>query len=121
MTDLTSLSLPCLFAYWAVTSRLARTAARRDWRRMGVASEDVAYGFLVASYRRRMGVVAVREMARHRYRQSQYAGLTRLQLDQVGRERQAQRLGALRAEALAEGSVELAQAMIPLALARGGG
>ena len=101
----------------------ARTAARRDWRRMGVASEDVAYGFLVASYRRRMGVVAVREMARHRYRQSQYAGLTRLQLDQVGRERQAQRLGAERAEALAEGSVELAQAMIPraLALARGGG
>ena len=68
-------------------------------------------------------VVAVREMARHRYRQSQYAGLTRLQLDQVGRERQAQRLGAERAEALAEGSVELAQAMIPRAhaLARGGG
>ena len=42
----------------------ARTAARRDWRRMGVASEDVAYGFLVASYRRRMGVVAVLEMRR---------------------------------------------------------
>ena len=82
-----------------------------------------AHSFLVASYRRRMGVVAVREMARHRYRQSQYAGLTRLQLDQVGRERQAQRLGAERAEALAEGSVELAQAMIPRAhaLARGGG
>ena len=55
--------------------------------------------------------------------QSQYAGLTRLQLDQVGRERQAQRLGAERAETLAEGSVELAQAMIPRAhaLARGGG
>ena len=73
-------------------------------------------------YRRRMGVIAVREMARHRYRQSQYAGLTRLQLDEVGRERQMQRQGAWRAEALAEGSVELAQAMVPqaLVLARGG-
>ena len=34
---------------------------------------------IVASYRRRMGVITVREMARHRYRQSQFAGLTRLQ------------------------------------------
>ena len=58
-----------------------------------------------------------------RYRQSQYAGLTRLQLDEVGRERQLQRHeGAWRPEALAEGSVELAQAMVPqaLVLARGG-
>ena len=47
---------------------------------MGVVSRDVAYGFLVASYRRRMGVVAVREMARHRYRCAQYGGLTRAQL-----------------------------------------
>ena len=40
---------------------------------MGVVSESVAYGFLVASYRRRMGLVAVREMARHRSnRQSQF-------------------------------------------------
>ena len=101
----------------------ARTAARRDWRRMGMAGEQVAYGLIVASYRRRMGVAAVREMARHRYRQSQYAGLTRLQLDEIGRERQVQRQGAERAEALAEGSVVLAQAMIPqaLAIARGGG
>ena len=72
---------------------------------------------------RRMGVIAVREMARHRYRQSQFAGLTRLQLDEVGRERQVQRQGRQRAEALAERSVELAQAMVPLAsaFARGGG
>ena len=90
----------------------AHTAARRDWRRMGVVSESVAYGFLVASYRRRMGLVAVREMARHRYRQSQFVGLTRLQLDEIGRERQVQRQGAQRAEARAELSVELAQARI---------
>ena len=82
---------------------------------MGFPGEDVAYGLIVATYRRRMGVIAVREMARHRYRQSQYAGLTRLQLDEVGRERQVQRQGARRAEALAEWSVELAQAMVPQA------
>ena len=40
----------------------ARTAARRDWRRMGAAGEHVAYSLIVASYRRRMGVIAVREM-----------------------------------------------------------
>ena len=59
-----------------------------------------------------------------RYRlQSQFAGLTRLQLDEVGRERQVQQQGRQRAEALAERSVEIAQAMVPLAgaLARGGG
>ena len=43
-----------------------------------------------------MGVVAVWEMARHRYRQSQLAGLTRMKLDEIGRERQAQRAGAER-------------------------
>ena len=57
---------------------------------MGLPGEQVAYALIVASYRRRMGVIAVREMARHRYRQSQFAGLTRLQLDEVGRERQVQ-------------------------------
>ena len=90
---------------------------------MGFPGEHVAYGLIVASYRRRMGVIAVRERARHRYRQAQYAGLTRLQLDEIGRERQVQRQGARRADALAEESVVLAQAMVPqaLAFARGGG
>ena len=41
-------------------------------------------------------------MARHRYRQSQYVGLTRLQLDEIGRERDLQRQGAQQAEARAE-------------------
>ena len=88
-----------------------RAATGGAWG-LGVVSESVAYGFLVASYRRRMGLVAVREMARHRYRQSQFVGLTRLQLDEIGRERQVQRQGAQRAEARAELSVELAQARI---------
>ena len=72
---------------------LLEEAARTAARRMGFPGEDVAYGLIVATYRRRMGVIAVREMARHRYRQSQYAGLTRLQLDEIGRERQVQRQG----------------------------
>ena len=76
---------------------------------VGGVSEAIAYGFLVASYRRCMGIVAVREMARHRYRQSQYVGLTRLQLDEIGRERDLQRQGAQQAEARAERAVELAQ------------
>ena len=56
--------------------------------------QQVAYGLIVASYRRRMGVIAVREMARHR--ESQFAGLTRLQLDEVGRERQVQQQSSSR-------------------------
>ena len=48
-------------------------------------------------------------MARHRYRQSQYVGLTRLKLDEIGRERDLQRQGAQQAEARAERAVELAQ------------
>ena len=49
----------------------AHSAARRGWRSMGCVSEAVAYGLIVASYRRRLGIVVVREFARHRYRQSQ--------------------------------------------------
>ena len=48
-------------------------------------------------------------MARHCYLQSQYVGLTRLQLDDIGPERDLQRQGAQQAEAWAERAVELAQ------------
>ena len=40
-------------------------------RRTGMRSEQAAHGIIVASYRRRMGVVAAREMARHRWRHAQ--------------------------------------------------
>jgi hypothetical protein len=88
--------------------------------------EDVAYGLIVATYRAAHGrhrgtgdgaapvpPVAVRGPHPPPARRGR-AG---------GRERQVQRQGARRADALAEGSVELAQAMVPqaLALARGGG
>ena len=80
------------------------------------------YGFLVASYRRRMGLVVVREMARHRYRQSQLAGLTRHHLDEIAREREAQRQGAARATERADRSIEIALSHVPSAFerARGG-
>ena len=88
----------------------ARTAARRDWRRMGMHSEQAAYGILVASYRRRMGVTAAREMARHRWRHSRLVGLTRAQLTAIGREAPLQRIQALRATEHAEHTIEVAQA-----------
>ena len=49
--------------------------------------------------------------------------ISRSLIYEVGRERQVQQQGRQRAEALAERSVEIAQAMVPLAgaLARGGG
>ena len=52
----------------------------------------------------------MREMARHRYRQAQYVGLTRTQLDEIVRERDRQRQAVQRGEARAERMVELAQA-----------
>jgi len=77
---------------------------------MGMHSEQAAYGILVASYRRRMGVTAAREMARHRWRHSRLVGLTRAQLTAIGREAPLQRIQALRATEHAEHTIEVAQA-----------
>ena len=95
----------------------ASLAAGRDWRRMGCESRDVAYGRLLRSYHRRLGVVAVREAARHRYRQSQMVGLTRAQLREVAESRHGrqQRERALDMTTRAERSVEVAQTyVVPL-------
>jgi len=99
----------------------AHSAARRGWRSMGCASEAVAYGLIVASYRRRLGIVVVREFARHRYRQSQLVGLTREQLTAIARDAQRQRAGATRGEELAALVVELAQQRVVPAAERHGG
>ena len=99
----------------------AHSAARRGWHRMGCASEAVAYGLIVASYRRRLGIVVVREFARHRYRQSQLVGLTREQLTAIARDAQRQRAGATRGEELAALVVELAQQRVVPAAERHGG
>ena len=74
---------------------------------------------IVASYRRRMGVVAVREMARHRIRQSAYVGLTRQQLDDIMQERERQRDRLEAAAAAADRSVEIAQSYVVPAFERG--
>ena len=98
----------------------ARAAAARSWRRMGCSAETVAYGLIVASYRRRLGVVAVREMARHRYRQSQMVGLTRAQLSGIAREAQRHGEGVARGEERAERAVEMAQERVVPAFERQG-
>ena len=85
----------------------------------GCSSESVAYSRIVASYRRRMGVVAVREMARHRIRQSAYVGLTRQQLDDIMQERERQRDRLEAAAAAADRSVEIAQSYVVPAFERG--
>ena len=77
---------------------------------MGSSSAQTAYGIIVASYRRRMGVAAAREMARHRWRHAQLVGLTRAQLTAIGREAPLQRIQALRATEHAEHAIEVAQA-----------
>ena len=82
-------------------------------------SESVAYSRIVASYRRRMGVVAVREMARHRIRQSAYVGLARQQLDDIMQERERQRDRLEAAAAAADRSVEIAQSYVVPAFERG--
>ena len=40
--------------FYLILEEAARTAARRDWSRMGLPGEQVAYALIVASYRRRM-------------------------------------------------------------------
>ena len=108
-----------------ILEEAARTAARRDWSGMGLPGEQVAYAR--SSSRPTVGAWASSQYGRWRgtdtASRSSRASLTRLQLDEVGRERQVQQQGRQRAEALAERSVEIAQAMVPLAgaLARGGG
>ena len=66
-----------------------------------------------------MGVVAVREMARHRIRQSAYVGLTRQQLDDIMHERQRQRDRREAAMVAADRSVEIAQSYVVPAFERG--
>ena len=62
-------------------------------------------------YRRRMGITVVRAMARHRWRHSQYVGLTRVQLEHSRRraDREHQRQAREQAERRSEEVVRMAQ------------
>ena len=48
----------------------AKRLATKHWRLLGARSQGEVHGFYVAQLRRRMGVTAVREFARHRLRRS---------------------------------------------------
>ena len=56
---------------------LARHRATAQWRRYGARSVEEAYGFFIAALRRRVGVFAAREMARHRLRRIPFVGVPR--------------------------------------------
>ena len=62
-------------------------------------------------HRRRMGITVVRAMARHRWRHSQYVGLTRVQLEHSRRraDREHQRQAREQAERRSEEVVRMAQ------------
>ena len=92
------------------TDRVGRQSQSRDLGRFlwgSSSGKSGSPGGYVSSFVSTSAPVPL--MARHRYRQSQYVGLTRLQLDEIGRERDLQRQGAQQAEARAERAVELAQ------------
>ena len=54
---------------------IARSRARRQWRRYGARTEAEALGFMTASTRRHVGVYAAREIARHRLRRAPMVGV----------------------------------------------
>lgn len=56
---------------------LARHRATAQWCRYGARSVEEAYGFFIAALRRRVGVFAAREMARHRLRRIPFVGVPR--------------------------------------------
>ena len=57
--------------------RAATAAAARRWKVLGARSEEEARGFLLASFRRRLGVHVTREFARYRLRRVPFVGATR--------------------------------------------
>ena len=72
----------------------AQQRAARMWRCMGARSQEEFYSFTVASYRRRLGMVAVREMARHRLARVPYVGAPRAAVDAAVAARRLQSIRA---------------------------
>ena len=70
-----------------VLGHAATATAQRVWRLMGARSADEARGFVMQQLRRRLGVVAVREMARHRLHRLAYIGTPRGVVDRVWQQR----------------------------------
>ena len=59
----------------------------RTWRLMGARSEAEARGFIMQQLRRRLGVVVVREMARHRLHRLPYVNTPRAVVDRIWQQR----------------------------------
>ena len=89
----------------------ASHAAQTSWARMGHRRPSEARALILQWYRRRMGITVVRAMARHRWRHSQYVGLTRVQLEHSRRraDREHQRQAREQAERRSEEAVRMAQ------------
>ena len=62
---------------------VAQRLATKHWRLLGARSQGEVHGFYVAQLRRRMGVTAVREFARHRLRRAAYVGVPRAVVEQM--------------------------------------
>ena len=89
----------------------ASQAAQTSWARMGYRRPSEARALILQWYRRRMGITVVRAMARHRWRHSQYVGLTGVQLEHARRraDREHQRRAREQAEARSDEVVRMAQ------------
>ena len=61
---------------WLLEEAASRAAQRRG--RAWATGEPRRLALILQWYRRRMGITVVRAMARHRWRHSQYVGLTRV-------------------------------------------
>ena len=95
---------------WLLEEAASR-AAQTSWARMGYRRATEARALILQWYRRRMGITVVRAMARHRWRHSQYVGLTRVQLEHSRRraDREHQRQAREQAERRSEEAVRMAQ------------
>ena len=58
-------------------------AAQRTWRHLGARTQAEARSYYMARFRRRIGLTAVIELARHRLRRVPYVGVTRAQVRAV--------------------------------------
>ena len=79
----------------ALLSQAASAAAARVWRAHGARTLEEQRAFMIAVFRRRMGVFAVREFARHRLRRVPYVGATRASVVARGRRGDAQLGGGM--------------------------
>ena len=61
----------------------ADALARRHWARMGMHTQSEAKGYFVNQLRRRLGTVAMREMARHRLNRVHFVGMPRAVVEAI--------------------------------------